>query len=154
MLSNRHLSLHGPSKASTIFFASSLLLMAATIVFSNISWGGEYSMPLRLWHWVGPIKLSGGLVVAAGLLMCRHPLASVAAILISSYAVYDVGLGVFEAWHGHEGLRRMVFLEVFLRESLFPIWKGLLRGVLGILFVIYGAVRLFRNPPSGRVVLR
>jgi hypothetical protein len=130
--------------------------MAAAIVFSNVSWGGEYSMPLRLWYWAEPIKFSGVLVVAAALLMFRHPLAYLAAVLLSSYAVYDVSLGVYETWQSFRGmnLERIGLWRVVYIESLLPVWRGLLRGVLGTVILIYGAIKLFRPGSSGSSAVR
>jgi hypothetical protein len=96
------------------------------------------------------MSLSGVLVVAAVLLMLRHPLAYLAAILVSGYAVYDVSLGVNEAWETHSGTS----LEMVLRGSFLPLWRGLIRGGLGILFVMYGSIRLFRHASAGRTAMR
>jgi hypothetical protein len=157
MVSYPHRSLRGGHKAPAVFFASSLLLMVATIVFSNYRcWGGCSFMPLGLWYWAGPIKLSGVLVVAAALLMLRHPLAYLAAILVSSYAVYDVSLGVYEAWRSFSGMsvERIGLWRVVYIESLLPVWRGLLRGVLGTVILIYAAIKLFRPSSSGSSSVR
>lgn len=149
MRHDAYLSWRALPKAPTLFLTFSVLLMVATVVFSNVlCWGGCNLLSLKYWHWVAPLKLSGLLVVAAGLLMVRHPLSYVGAILISSYAIYDVGFGVYEEWRRYStipGLQGLRLWGVVLRESLFPVWRGLIRVVLGTLFVVYGSMRLFRN---------
>src|ERR1700752_1274406 len=134
-----------------VFLVCSLPLAALTIVSWNFfCWHGCALLPISLWQWIAPIKFSGLLVLASVLLLFRHPLAYLAAILLSAYAIYDVSLGLHEQWREYSsvGLQGTALWKIVLWQSLLPVWKGLLRFILGVSIICYATARFIRRVPA------